>query len=108
MLAFVSSGTRGHAQIDMALEDFLRSGHMVGRARAAMCSPEQLVVDYLPEFDAGDANEVREAFSEACCQAADGKIDKIKFDQDDLRFIRRRFVRRPQFRLFTQWPQEAA
>lgn len=108
MLAFVSSGARDNARIDMPLEEFLRSGHMVGRARAAMCSPEQLVVDYLPDFDAGDANEVREAFSEACYQAADGGIDKIKFDRHDLRFIRNRFVRRPQFRLFTQWPQEAA
>lgn len=108
MHALISSGMRRNAQLDIPFEDFLSSGRMHSHARAAMCSPEELIVDYLPPFDAGDPAEVREAFGEACYQAADGDVDKIEFDADDLRFIQDHFVRARQFRLVPSYLPDAA
>jgi len=108
MYALASSRRGRNAQIDIAFEDFLSSGHMCNRAKAAMCSPDDLIVDYLPTFDASDADEVREAFGEACEQAVDGEIDKVQLDEEDLRFVRQHFIEGRHFRLDTKYPLDAA
>ena len=51
MNALACSERGTNAQIDIAFEDFMSSGHMHNRAKAAMCSPDDLIVDYLPAFD---------------------------------------------------------
>ncbi|MBT3380724.1 MAG: hypothetical protein HN742_26910 [Lentisphaerae bacterium] len=108
MNALACSERGTNAQIDIAFEDFMSSGHMHNRAKAAMCSPDDLIVDYLPAFDVSDAAEVREAFGEACEQAVDGAIGKVRLDDEDLLFVRRHFIEGRHFRLDTAYPLDAA
>jgi hypothetical protein len=108
MRALVTSRQSRGMQLEMALEDFLDSGRMACRAKAAMCSPDDLILDYLPAFDAGDADEVREAFGEACEQAVDGEIGKVQLDDDDVLFVREHFLNDRRFRITQGWLPEAA
>jgi hypothetical protein len=91
MLALVQFGPDCR-RINMPFEDFLFSGFLSGHARAAMCSPEDLVRDHLPTFDPGDDDEVGEAFREACEQATEGDASNIRLDRRDLRFVRNKLV----------------
>ena len=86
MLALVQFG-HSCRQIDMPFRDFLFSGFLSGHARAAMCSPEDLVRDHLPAFDPDDEEETCEAFREACEQATDCEATNIRLDRHDLRFV---------------------
>lgn len=108
MLALALFGSGRASQVDIPFEDFLSSGRLCGRAKAAMCSPDDLIVDYLPAFDVSDADEMREAFGEACSQAVDGAIDKVRLDDDDLLFARQHFIEGRHFRLDTPYPLDAA
>jgi hypothetical protein len=87
MLALVQFG-HDCRRINMPFEDFLFSGFLSGHARAAMCSPEDLVRDHLPAFDPDEEEEVGEAFREACEQATEGEASNVHLDGRDLRFVR--------------------
>jgi len=91
MLALVALG-HGVRSVDLPFAAFLGSGFLAIHARAAMCSPKELLSDHLPAFDPEDDEEVREAFAEACEQATDGQTARVKLDETDLRFVRRRFL----------------
>jgi hypothetical protein len=93
MLALIAFGNCIQ-RIDMAFEEFLDSGLFSGHAKAAMCTPEELVLDHLPVFDPDDEDETQEAFREACEQATDGEATRVRLDRDDLRFVRSRLVAR--------------
>ncbi len=91
---------RGFAplQLELPFEDFLASGVMRRQAQVAMCSPDDLVYDHLPAFD-WDDDEIREAFAEACEQASENAVSKVKLDDDDLLFVRRHFLGPDKMRL---------
>mgnify|MGYP006279356211 FL=1 len=108
MQALVAAGRGRNTQLEIPFEDFMDSGHMTRRAQVAMCSPDDLVTDYLPAFDPGDAEEIREAFGEACEQAVDGQIDKVRLDDDDVSYARQHFLEERRFRLVGELPDLAA
>lgn len=91
MIALVAFG-HGVRSVDLPFAVFLGSGFLAAHAKAAMCTPKELVADHLPAFDPDDEDEVREAFAEACEQATDGETARIQLDEADLRFVRRRFL----------------
>ena len=99
MQAIINARHSQSMQLEMSLEDFMSCGRVTRNATVAMCSPEDLVMDYLPPFDPGETEEIREAFGEACYQAVDGAIDKIQLDDTDVAFVRRHFLRGRQLRL---------
>jgi hypothetical protein len=107
MLALIAFGNCIQ-RIDMAFEDFLDSGLFSGHAKAAMCTPEELVLDHLPVFDPDDEDETQEAFCEACEQATDGEATRIRLDREDLRFVHRRLVARESLCIPFAHPLEAA
>ena len=108
MHAVAAISGRGPVQLELSFEDFLYSGVMRRQAQVAMCSPDDLIVDHLPAFDCGDADEVREAFAEACEQASDCAVSGVKLDDDDLLFTRRHFIESRPFRLLIGDPPLAA
>lgn len=108
MHAIIASGFCANMQIEIPFEDFLGSGHIRVQAKVAMCTPDDLIIDYLPAFDPADADEVREAFGEACEQAADGGLNKVRLDDDDVLFARRHFLRSRRFRLAGELYLDAA
>jgi hypothetical protein len=91
MMALVSFG-RGVRSVELPFATFLVSGFLATRAKAAMCSPRDLVLDHLPPFDPDDEEEVREAFAEACEQATDGETARVSLDREDLRYVRNRLL----------------
>jgi len=97
-LASTTSGNRG-AQLQLSFEDFLYSGCMRRQATTAMCEPEDVIYDHLPTFDCGEPEEIREAFAEACEAGSDYTVDKVELDDQDLNFVRRRFIEGRMFRL---------
>jgi hypothetical protein len=99
MHAIINARHSQSMQLEMSFENFLSSGRIARSAKVAMCSPEDLVMDYLPPFDPGEPDEIREAFAEASYQAVDGAIDKIRLDDEDVAFVRRHFLRGRQLRL---------
>ena len=86
-------------QMKLGFEDFLYSGLMRRQSKVAMCEPEDLIMDHLPPFDWADDEEISEAFAEACEEAAEYQIDKVRMDGNDLVFIRRHFARPDRLRL---------
>ncbi len=108
MQAIVNAGTGHGVQMELAFEDFIASGHMHSLARAGMCTPYDLILDHLPGFDCGDPDEIREAFAEACEEASEYGVRKVKLDDDDIEFVRREFLENRRFRLTGYPPLRAA
>ena len=108
MHAVAAISGRDPVQLELSFEDFLYSGVMHRQARAAMCSADDLILDHLPPFDCGDPEEVREAFAEACEQASDCAVSRVKLDDDDLLFTRQHFIESRPFRLLIGDPPLAA
>jgi len=82
---------RGHSvELDMPLSDFLATRLMEHRARAAMCTPGELVAGYLP-VDAGvlDSEELSLALAEACEAATEFSVTHVRLDRADLRYAHR-------------------
>jgi hypothetical protein len=100
---------RGRTPVTMELsfEDFLCSGLMQRQAKAAMCSADDLVTDYLPDFDCSNPDEVREAFAEACEQASEYAVSQVRLDDDDEKFVQQHFLRARHFGLSEHWLPEA-
>ena len=90
---------RAPCQMRLGFEDFLCSGLVRRQSMVAMCEPEDLIMDHLPPFDWGSDEEVSEAFAEACEEAVEYRIDKVRLDDQDLAFIRRHFARLGRLRL---------
>ena len=94
----VLNGTSA-CQMKLGFEDFLYSGLMRRQSKVAMCEPEDLIMDHLPPFDWNDDEEVSEAFAEACEEASEYEVEKVRLDDLDLAFIRRHFARPERLRL---------
>ena len=86
-------------QMKLGFEDFLYSGLVRRQSMVAMCEPEDLIMDHLPPFDWADDEEISEAFAEACEEAVEYQVDKVRMDGNDLAFIRRHFARPDRLRL---------
>ncbi len=92
MKAYFNAPNRRQFELQITFEDFLCSGVMRRQALLNMCEPEQVVLDYLsPSADLNDPMELRESFAEACELATDHELSDIRFDADDVRFIRHHF-----------------
>ncbi len=75
----------------MPLSEFLASRLMQQRARAAMCTPGELVVGYMPiEGPVLDSEELALALAEACEAATEFSVNHVRLDQRDLRYAQRR------------------
>mgnify|MGYP001180894521 CR=1 FL=1 len=94
--------------LTIPFEDFLASGEMRRQALVNLCSPEDLVLDHLPAFDPDDDDETGQAFAEACEQAVESRLWAVRLDGEDIRFVRRRFLRVPRFMPAGSGPQPAA
>ena len=83
---------RGHTvELDMPLSDFLATRLMEKRARAALCTPGELVVGYLPiDYATLDSEELSLALAEACETATEFAVSQVKPNQADVRFAQRR------------------
>ena len=83
---------RGHSvELDMPLGDFLATRLMQRRARAALCTPGELVVGYLPvDYATLDSEELSLALAEACETATEFAVSHVKLNHADVRFAQRR------------------
>ena len=83
---------RGHSvELDMPLSEFLATRLMQRRARAALCTPGELVVGHLPGgYDSLDSEELSLALAEACETATEFTITRVKLNRADVRFAQRR------------------
>ena len=108
MQAIVDSVTGNSMQMQLSFEDFMESGHMKNLSKVNMCSPYDLVLDHLPGFDPGDGEEVREAFAEACEEASEYGVQKVKLDDSDVEFARRQFLENRRFKVVGDEPLFAA
>jgi len=97
-MRFQNSSKRGK-RVQLSFQDFLYSGTMRSQAVSAMCEPEDLIYDHLPGFDCSEPEEVREAFAEACEAGSGYAVDKVELDDNDLNFVRRRFLNERRFEL---------
>ena len=94
----VLNGTSA-CQMKLGFEDFLYSGLMRRHSKVAMCEPEDLIIDHLPRFDWNDDDELSGAFVEACEEASEYRVEKVRLDDSDLKFIRRHFFKPDRLRL---------
>jgi len=96
--------------LEMSLDDFLGSGVMFGLALVNMCSPEDLVVDHIPaSTDLEDDDEIAQVFGEAVVLASDHAVTNVRFDSDDLAFVKRRLMPRNDWHLVpTVYPELVA
>ena len=108
MLAVVRPFSRRPQTLTISFEDFLSSGVMRRQALVEMCRPEDLVLEHLRDFDAGDPDEIRQAFGEACEQALGNRLSVIRLDDHDLRFVRRRFLNNRSLGFVSTEPLPAA
>jgi hypothetical protein len=83
---------RGHSvELDMPLSDFLATRLMERRARAALCTPGELVAGYLPvDYATLDSEELSLALAEACETATEFAVSRVKLNRADVRFAQRR------------------
>lgn len=83
---------RGHrVALSMPLSEFLASRLMEKRARAALCTPGELVVGYLPvDCAVLDSEELALALAEACEAATEFSVSHVHLDRRDLRYAQRR------------------
>ena len=83
---------RGHSvELDMPLSEFLATRLMQRRARAALCTPGELVVGHLPgDYGTLDSEELSLALAEACETATEFSVNHVRLNQADVRFAQRR------------------
>ena len=108
MQAIVESSRGSSMEMQLSFEDFIESGHMKNLSKVNMCSPYDLIVDHLPAFDPGDGEEVREAFAEACEEASEYGLRKVKLDDRDVAYARHEFLENRRFRVVGEYPLFAA
>ena len=82
---------RGHrVMLSMPLSDFLGSRLIQRQARAAMCTPGELVTGYLPvDPQVLDSEELALALAEACEAATGFSVTNVRLDERDLRYAQR-------------------
>jgi len=91
MQALFDSPRGRRVEIRMPLSEFLASRLMEKRARAALCTPGELVVGYLPvDCAVLDCEELALALAEACEAATEFSVTHIRLDGRDLRYAQRR------------------
>ena len=90
----VFESQRGHSvELSMPLSEFLATRLMQRQARAALCTPGELVVGYLPvDYATLDSEELSLALAEACETATEFAVSHVKLNQADVRFAQRRLV----------------
>jgi len=93
MKAYFNAPNSRKFELRIPFEDFLASGVMRQQALLNMCEPEDVLRDYVsPDADLDDPMELRETFAEACEMATEHAISQVRFDADDILFIRRHIL----------------
>ncbi|MBT7912988.1 hypothetical protein HN588_03675 [Candidatus Bathyarchaeota archaeon] len=103
MQAQITGPNRCSLELHMGLDDFIASGQMAMLSKVNLCSPEELLIDHLPEgLDWDDDQEVETAFAQACEMATQVAVSRVRLDEQDICFIREELIPNLQF-----WPTEA-
>ena len=91
MQALFESPRGRSVELDMPLSDFLATRLMQRRARAALCTPGELVVGHLPpDYPTFDPEELGLALAEACETATEFAVSRVRLNHADVRFAQRR------------------
>ena len=108
MHAVLTATNHRAMKLETPFERFLHGRAMLNKAKRQFCEPEELILDHLPQFEAGSEEELAEAFAEACEQATGGSLSKVAMNKSDLAFARRHFLESRRFRFVMPMPLEAA
>jgi hypothetical protein len=91
MQALFENARGRSVELAMPLSDFLATRLMEKRARAALCTPGELVVGYLPvDYATLDSEELSLALAEACETATEFTVSRVRLNRADVRFAQRR------------------
>ncbi len=107
MQAMFNGANNASLFLTIPLEDFLSSGPMFRQSQAAMCEPEELLLDFVSQdLDWDSDEEMGSAFAEACILASDHAVSKVDLCRSDVAFIKRHFAPNHGMRLVTGgWPE---